>query len=154
MNYRIVVTGRQFLGKGFRAIEPIIEEMLESAENEIQITSFVLTKAMPVLKKIESALKRGIKVTLVIDDVAKQCPEVISWINNHLRKFSKFLLLDFSNSNEETLHAKLLIVDRRKALIGSANLTWSGMFSNHEVAVLIEGDQVWKLAAMIDTLKQ
>lgn len=154
MSFQILVTGRRFLGSGFRCIEPVIEEMLESAENEIHITSFVLTKAMPILKKIQSALKRGVSVTLVINDVSKQPVELIRWINSNLKKFSKFFLVDFSNSNKETFHAKLVIVDRKKALIGSANFTWSGMYSNHEVGLFIEGDQVWKLAAMIDGLRK
>jgi phosphatidylserine/phosphatidylglycerophosphate/cardiolipin synthase-like enzyme len=45
------------------------------------------------------------------------------------------------------LHAKLLVVDRRRALVGSANLTHRALTANLEAGVLIED---YDLAAELD----
>ena len=42
--------------------------------------------------------------------------------------------------------------DRKKCIIGSANFTWGGLFKNHEVATYLEGEDVWHLSSLIDTL--
>ena len=39
MSSNLLVTGRRFLGKGFRAIEPVIEEMIKSANKGVSIAS-------------------------------------------------------------------------------------------------------------------
>jgi hypothetical protein len=45
------------------------------------------------------------------------------------------------------LHAKMLIADRRKVLIGSANMTEGGLSRNHEISVLIDSEAVGKMCA-------
>jgi cardiolipin synthase len=58
----------------------------------------------------------------------------------------------FESNGKDYLHAKALIIDRKKAIIGSANLSWGGMFSNHEIAVLLEGKEMWSLASLLELL--
>jgi phosphatidylserine/phosphatidylglycerophosphate/cardiolipin synthase-like enzyme len=60
-------------------------------------------------------------------------------------------VFDF-NRGKKQLHAKVLVVDRKKAIVGSANFSWGGMYSNYEVGLLIEGEPAWKLAEIIDCL--
>jgi len=50
------------------------------------------------------------------------------------------------------LHAKLIVVDRSIALVGSSNLSWKGLILNHELAVLIEGPTAAKVGNLIDVL--
>ncbi len=47
---------------------------------------------------------------------------------------------------------KVLVTDRRKAVIGSANMTWKGMVENNELGLLIEGETPEKLALLIETV--
>ena len=69
-----------------------------------------------------------------------------------LSKFQKVKIIDFVDERKRQLHAKVLIVDRMKALVGSANFTLGGMFTNYEVGVKVEGEAAWKLAALVDSL--
>ena len=55
-------------------------------------------------------------------------------------------------ANGRQLHAKVIVVDRKGAVIGSANFSWGGMVANYEVGVLIDGYEAWKMAKLIDEL--
>ena len=62
------------------------------------------------------------------------------------------LLCDFNDPNGWDLHAKVLIQDRRTAVIGSANISWRGMEKNIEISVLIRDGSAWRLASIIDEI--
>jgi len=48
------------------------------------------------------------------------------------------------------LHAKVVVVDREKAVLGSANFSWGGMSAHYEVGVLLEGPEAWTLSKLVD----
>jgi len=50
------------------------------------------------------------------------------------------------------LHAKVIVVDRKKALVGSANLSLRGLMNNHELGVVVEGPVAAEIARAIDML--
>lgn len=52
------------------------------------------------------------------------------------------------------MHAKVLIADNERALVGSANFTWSGMQRNLEVGLLVEGGTVRQLTSLWHTLME
>jgi phosphatidylserine/phosphatidylglycerophosphate/cardiolipin synthase-like enzyme len=52
----------------------------------------------------------------------------------------------------EGLHAKVLVADRSAALVGSSNLTFHGLVSSHELAVLVRGPLAGEIADRIDML--
>jgi len=65
----------------------------------------------------------------------------------------KFILKDFNPPDRrEDLHAKLIIVDHRSALVGSANLTWKGMIINHELVIRIKGRHASEIGDLVDNL--
>jgi len=57
-----------------------------------------------------------------------------------------------SDQSTEGLHAKAVVVDRRVALIGSANLSFRGMVGAHEMAVILRGPSAALVAGSIDRL--
>jgi len=65
---------------------------------------------------------------------------------NHCELFS------FSGEEENDLHAKVIAVDRKVALIGSSNLSRRGLQANHELAVVVEGTEVDVIASALDRL--
>jgi phosphatidylserine/phosphatidylglycerophosphate/cardiolipin synthase-like enzyme len=50
------------------------------------------------------------------------------------------------------LHAKLVVVDRKTALVGSANISKGALVSNYEIMLKISGDAVSSLSLMLDNL--
>lgn len=67
-------------------------------------------------------------------------------------KYPHFFLYDFSSEGWSDLHAKVIVADRSKAVVGSSNLSRRGMLTNYELAVLVEGNAAVTVAKAVDRL--
>jgi len=150
----IVVTGLTWMGHGIRSIDSTIEEMLNSASDEIQIAAYMITKgAEDFLRLINQCLNRGVRVTLIVNRFRNQPRSIQMVIAQMMSQYRHFNLLEFCPKDvKEDLHAKLIVVDRSIALIGSSNLSWKGLILNHELAVVVEGPTAARIGGLIDTL--
>jgi phosphatidylserine/phosphatidylglycerophosphate/cardiolipin synthase-like enzyme len=151
-NIKILGTGLEFIRSGIRGIEPVIEELIENAKKEIHIMAYVFTPpAIYLLKLLEHKAEMGITIKLVINDVNSQGELIASSIRSLSSRFFPLVTVtDFADLTGKQLHAKVLVADRRRAVIGSANLTWRGMVHNYEIGVLVEGKAAWEMASIID----
>jgi len=148
----ILATGPELLREGVRGIEPVIEELIASARSEIHIVAYLLTRqAARILDLTEKAAERGVRVTIIINRLETQDEFIRSKLNFLRRSSSNITVYNFSDLAGRQLHAKVIIADRIRAVIGSANLSWGGMVTNYEIGVMLEGDAVWKLAALVDS---
>lgn len=68
-------------------------------------------------------------------------PTLLKWIGN-------------SEDAMASLHAKLLLVDRKDLLVTSANLTHHGLSSNIEVGVRVKGNMACQLANHFNSLER
>lgn len=153
MATHILVTGKYFTGQGLRAFEPVIEELILSAEKEIYVAAYVMTvSVLPMLALLETVLERGIEVLFVLNNFEQYPKRVKCRLMDLTKRFSYMRLVDFSDVDGSQLHAKVLVVDRERAVIGSANFSWGGMVGNHEIGVYLEGDHARKVAKLIDNL--
>ena len=149
----LLVTGLHFIRAGVRAIEPVLEEIIMQAEKEIHMIAYIITpSALPILNLIEKAVAKGVKFTMVVNNLQSQNTIIVSKLNSIMERFPHVRIVDFTDPENGQLHAKVVIADRRRAVIGSANLSWGGMYSNHEIGLLVEGEVAWKLAEIIDSL--
>lgn len=150
----VVVTGLAWMGRGTRSITSTIEEMLTSALDEIQVAAYMITRgAEDFIKLVDHCLSRGVRVTLIVNRFRKQPKEIQNIVVQLVRRFPHFNLLEFDPTDQsEDLHAKLIVVDRSKALVGSPNLSWKGFVLNHELAVIIEGPAAARIGNLLDTL--
>jgi len=149
---KILATGSDFLKEGVRGTGPVVEELMENIDNELHILAYVISKhAEKFLGLIEKSLESGIKTTLVINNLQKQDPYVRDKLLNWKSKFRYFKLVDF-NRKEKTLHAKVVVVDREKAVLGSANFSWGGMSGNYEIGIFLEGREAWTLSKLVDNV--
>lgn len=149
---QILVTGRYFTGHGLRAVEPVVQELIISAKEEIHILAYLITETViPLLHLLKDPMTRGVKVTIVINNY-KGCSETVKEELLALGQFGHIQVVDFSDSEGSLLHAKVLVMDRSRAVFGSANFSWGGMVANHEIGVLLEGNAAWTLAHLIDDL--
>lgn len=149
---QLLVTGRYFTGAGLRGIEPVMEELIASAHREIQMLIYLLSEgAFPLLLGLQEALSRGVRCTLVVNHMQDHDPTVKTILDSLGARFPNARIVDFSDPKGGQLHAKILVVDRQRAVVGSANFSWGGLFGNHEVGVLLEGAIAWDLASLIDS---
>lgn len=127
--------------------------MIVAARREIQIAAFVFTSsAVRVMDLLGEAAERGVSVLVILNRLEDQPEAIRVRLDELSEQFHHFRVLSFSDESGGQLHAKVVVVDRERALIGSANLSWGGLVSNHEVAVIVHGDLGWRLAAVLDGL--
>src|SRR5439155_24410560 len=127
----VVVTGTGWIGGGVGSIAAAMDEMLTSAAAEIHMSAFSFSsRADMPLAALAGALDRGIEVRVVIDHLANQTPSVRVRLARLARMHRHLFLYDYVGAGE--LHAKVVVADRRIALIGSSNLSFRGLMSNHE----------------------
>lgn len=154
---QVLVTGRLWLGAdGARSIGNSLVDLIDSAKQEVIIVAYRLTSAVPELtRSLESALSRGCLIRLVLDASGESVALEDNYLNRLLNDFETFSLWEFRDISGPVncaLHAKMVLVDRARAIVGSANFSRNGMVANHEIAVQLEGPEVGSLAAACDKL--
>lgn len=151
----LAVTGPGWLGGGVPAVERVLAELVASAQHEIMLTAYSITPGSDrIWTQFEQALATGIRVALVIDRFSEQREDTRSLVQALVQRFpDAFSLYDFTGQDERTgLHAKVLVVDRRVALVGSANLSLRGMVTAHEMATIVRGPTADRISQRLDAL--
>lgn len=147
------VTGLAWMGSGIGSIESAMERIFREATHEVMITSYAISNATDrILEWFELTLSRGILIRMVINHLSEQPAEVIAKLTQLGRNYPHFKLYDFTGDDENDLHAKVIVADRRLALVGSSNLSRRGLITNHELAILIEGPSAGEVAQALDKL--
>lgn len=131
----------------------VMEELVSTAVHELHLLAYVVTpSARALITLIEGALGRGVKLTMVVNVIPHQPVALAPELLGLAARFPHANVRFFSDASGEQLHAKVLVADRGRAVIGSANFTWSGMTTNHEIGVLLEGPAAWDLALLVDRI--
>jgi len=137
---------------GASSIRPLYSEIISlivNANKEICITNPFfdkegLAKIIPWLK---AAAQRKIKIKVLL---RSDSPE----------KFKNYLLQSLDSSCEARnfggkgyhLHAKFIIVDSKKAYLGSANLTKYSLGENLELGIIFSGKKVLDLKSLFESV--
>ena len=98
-------------------------------------------------------MKREVLVVVILNKLEEQDEKIRSKIRKMERQYRKFRVVDFTDLAGGDMHAKVIVADRKKAIIGSANFSWPGMSHNYEMGVQLEGDYAWKLGNIIDGIE-
>ena len=151
----VVTTGLGWLGGGTGAIERTLIQLIDSAQRELVLAVYAMSAGpAQVWEALERAIDGGVSCTLLINRLTSQNHVMNQRLQAlHARHSSTFRLLDFVGETErDHLHAKIVVADRRRALVGSANLTAHGMLLAHELAVVIDGPTAEQIAARVEML--
>ncbi len=153
----IIATGTEFVNKGLRRTQPVIQDMIKNANKSIHILNYSFgPDAEGLWDMLDDILGKGKHVTIVVNDLSrldddnpheKKVKERLYGLNNQFGK-RNFVLADFKKP-DGWMHAKVIVADRKKLVIGSANLSKGGLKNHYEMGVLIEGEESWKVAKII-----
>ena len=67
--------------------------------------------------------------------------------------FQEFAIFSYDHENDlANLHAKVVVVDRAQALIGSANFSERGLANNYELGMVVSGSDAVEVARPLDIL--
>lgn len=142
------------VGAGFRSIESILRESFDTAKDEVVMTAYSMSIVDDrVFGLIENALSRGVRVTVIVNNLLEQPGRVVEELGILARRFPHLHVFSYQGNEERgDLHAKVVVIDRRLAIVGSSNLSFRGLVKNHELAVMVEGAQAGLVASAIDRL--
>ncbi len=151
----IAVTGLAWLGSGVPSVEQEMTALVTSARREIVLCAYAVTSsAIPFLTRMGEVVGQGVVATVAVNGFAKQASQVRTHLRSLSRQYTdRWHLRNFDPLSTGTeLHAKVLVVDRSAALVGSANLSFHGMNVNHEMALVVRGPTAELVAARTDLL--
>jgi len=148
---------------------PRIRELIESARIEIVLVSPYFIPSESGIEALGAAMRRGVRVRLLTNSLASTDVPVVhaGYANIRSRLLAEGVEVHemrptamagqppawrITGSSSASLHAKAIIVDRQRVLVGSMNLDPRSRQGNTEVAVQIESVELGEqIARLFDT---
>lgn len=128
-------------GRG-RLTLPVVADLIAEATSELLLVSYATYPGPDVRDALQAAVDRGVAVTLLLErseDNANFHGHGEPFPGLHARRLAWPAA---ARNRDAAMHAKVLVVDRSIALVGSANLTGHALERNLECGVLIRGSRV------------
>lgn len=147
---KLVATLPQSIG-GVLATRDIARGLIAGAQRELLVMGF----AMSEIDFRELLIRRGIagvRVTVVGDRVDRGASEIRTHWPPHAAALTALEDVEAIRGERRRMHAKVIVADRRTALVGSANFTFSGLARNLEVGVQVEGEVAEEICRMVEEL--
>jgi phosphatidylserine/phosphatidylglycerophosphate/cardiolipin synthase-like enzyme len=109
-----------------------IIDLINSAQESIDIEVYVFS-SRDVVDALERAKLRGVNIRIIIER------NVVGGENNEIYQelSSKGFDVRYASSFYKLTHAKFIIVDGKKVLVGSHNLSNSALYKNREASVIL-----------------
>lgn len=149
----VVVTGTSWMGAGIGSVETALERLFREAEQRLAIIAYSVSGSTDLLLHwLEATLARGVQIQIVINQLDAQPAGVVEYLTRLAGQYPHLEVFSFEADVDNDLHAKIAVADRRKAIVGSANLSRRGMVSKHELGLLVEGDAAESVSAAVDRL--
>ena len=137
-----VWTGPPSLVPGQRLTLAVVAGLIDAAESEIVLVSYATFPSIEVRDALARASARRVKITTLLERTVDN--PVFSGSSNPLGDLPHESLAWPAGVRPAgaSMHAKILVVDRKSALVGSANLTGHGVERNLECGLLIRGGRL------------
>ena len=120
----------------------VVADLIAEAQQELLLVSYATAPGNEIRQALHDAVGRAVTVTLLLER-----QEDNPRFRGHGEPFPglparRLTWPAAARPPDASMHAKVLVVDRRTALVGSANLTGHALERNLECGVLIRGGQV------------
>ena len=149
----VAVTGLAWMGSGIGSIESAMEKLFRDAEHEILITTYAMSSAAVIFMDwLEASLAKGVLIRFAINKLADQPLDIAERIKGLRNSYPHFYLYDYEGEETQNLHAKVIVADRKVAIVGSSNISRHGFITNHELALVVRGNSVESIASALDKL--
>lgn len=137
-----VWTGPESVAAHGRLTIAVVADLIAQATKEILLVSYATVPSDRVRQALTDAAERGVAITLLLER-----PQDNPTFKGQKDPFPglparRLVWPAASRRVGASMHAKLLIIDRQVALVGSANLTSRALESNLEGGLLVRGGDV------------
>lgn len=134
------------VGRG-RLTLAVVADLIDEAQHELLLVSYATAPGERLRQALHAAGSRGVRITLLLERSADN-PS----FHGHGDPFPglparRLTWPQTARPVGASMHAKVLVVDRRIALVGSANVTGYALERNLECGLLVRGGQVPELLA-------
>ncbi|MEU8178603.1 DISARM system phospholipase D-like protein DrmC [Microbispora hainanensis] len=122
-----------------RLTSSVVVSLIDEATTEIVLVSYATHSETKISQALHRAAERGVEITLLLenhDDNPSYTSTYTPFPGLSARRWTWPL---GRRDTSSALHAKILLVDAKTALVGSANITQRAMESNLECGLLIRG---------------
>jgi len=142
-----VWTGPESDSQHGRLTLAVVADLLDEARYTVLLASYATVPGPSILRALTAAAERGVAITLLLERNADN-PN----FNGHGDPFygltaRRLAWPGSARPPGAAMHAKVLVIDRVTALIGSANLTGYALERNLECGLLVRGGAVPALIA-------
>ncbi|MBA8792844.1 phosphatidylserine/phosphatidylglycerophosphate/cardiolipin synthase-like enzyme [Friedmanniella endophytica] len=134
-----VWTGPTSSVPGERLTLAVVAGLIDEAESEIVLVSYATLPSVEVRDALRRAVARQVNITTLLERSVDN--PSYSGSSNPLGNLPHAALAWPATERPlgASMHAKILVVDRKSALVGSANLTGYGVERNLECSLLVRG---------------
>ncbi len=149
---QVVVSGPASDSEAVRLTSAVISELIHDSRESLLIVSFAAFGISEVVLELELAVRRGVRVDLVLETTADHGGTLHGSVGaaaafESIRHDVTIWTWPASRrpavgNSRAALHAKLVAADERIALLGSANLTDKALAYNLELGVIIRDPYV------------
>ncbi|HNT60403.1 MAG TPA: phospholipase D family protein [Candidatus Bilamarchaeaceae archaeon] len=117
--------------------ESEIISLISSAEHSVHIETYMMTSE-EVIAALKAAKARGVDVRIILER------RVEGDRNMHAFQSLSSAGIDvrWAPPSFKLVHSKMIIIDGKKVLVGSHNLSASALSQNREISVLFDGNSV------------
>ena len=127
-----------------RRTEQALLQVINSAQNNLFLTSFVAFEVPTIVLALKSAVERGVIVSMLLELSEEYGGSITVNSIKKLRKLLPRVIYycwrnEAQSYNSGRVHAKVAVADGALCFITSANLTGYAMERNIEIGVLLEG---------------
>lgn len=135
----IVWTGPASSVSTSRLTSAVVVELIDTATEEILLVSFATRTELSIAAALDRAAQRQVAITLLLEN-SDDNPHYTGTADPFPGLRARRLTWPAtSRPPGAAIHAKVIVIDRRTALIGSANLTGRALDHNLECGVLLRG---------------
>lgn len=129
-----------------------LSQLILSAKKSILIVGYAISTNMnEITKDLEAKSKEGVKLTFMINRLEEK-RDFLDWARKLPYLPELYDRQEDQNAPMSSLHIKCVIVDGKKAMFGSANLTYHGMKANRELGIIIKDESV--VRTVVDLLEE
>lgn len=120
----------------------VVADLIDEAAHELLLASYATVPGISLRQALDAAVDRGVTVTLLLERSIDN-PKFQGQGDPFPGLAARRLVWPAAaRPTGASMHAKVLIVDRRTALVGSANLTGHALERNLECGLLIRAGNV------------
>jgi putative cardiolipin synthase len=148
----VVISGPGSDSASLRLTSGVITELIRNCRESLLIVSFAAFGVADVVRELERAVQRGIRIDLVLESTTAQGgtlhgPLEAAAAFEAIRHHATFWVWPADHrpavgASRAALHAKLIAADQHVALVGSANLTDKALASNLELGVILRDPEI------------